>query len=705
MHTGRCLGALSLRSRALHFVPFVLSFVRLHFVTTGTRPSDSPRVIINIDRASRDLAYFFYHLPVDRISWAFPYVPPGLYTQLVISRSRELQASSLDPVEWSLAARFSYLHRPPMGRVNPQPQATGAAASSSAAAQATAPAGDPQDQEAPASPEGVVGTALSVETTDQEFGEASVQEPPLTPRVASGISSSQPTFTPLGSETAGAEEVDDLQQEEPVAEPTTIELPPETNTLGALNDETPLIEAELQTGTAASRGEVSSAQDDSLGPHNAEEPPFDAFSLLGPPKIEPTTKEEVEEEVYADPSASPVGLPPLHTHNHPTQFESLATDPVFDEAEVDFGDEEPDVDPDDQAEPTAKQEQQEADVADEETAPSAEASQTASAAVDPQPKRTRGARGGQKHQFEQSDEKYAITCDLIASHLASHTYRRVGKTYHLPFVKPLLARKDYYYYSEWYKYVVFHADAWAESREEGDISDGALKAWAAIIPEFWSWCARNMPDISNGVKQPPGYYQKTYKFIPLRQVRSSAATSSQAAPPAQQAFPVTVPARAFQPVVGASAASSSGGWRPQLRPVDRRVQPRSQTPQGNPRSRSQTRTSESVRPPRPTRPCPRPNPEIAESLADTEQPTRTVHLADTSEQADDPMDGVGPAEEGVPNPILDIQMERRRRAQSNRTTRAEPRLRGRRRKLSSQIRWSRLKARIWRRFALVQPTP
>ena len=118
-------------------------------------------------------------------------------------------------------------------------------------------------------------------------------------------------------------------------------------------------------------------------------------------------------------------------------------------------------------------------------------------------------------------------------------------------------------------------------------------------------------DISNGVKQPtyrfpPGNYQKTYKFIPLRQVHSSAATSSRAAPAAQQAFPVTVPARTFQPVVGASAASSSGGWRPQLRPVDHAVQPRSQTPQGTPRSRSQTRTSESVRPPRPTRPCPRP---------------------------------------------------------------------------------------------------
>ena len=135
--------------------PFALSFVRL-LARSRSFGTLQPRVLVlrtrpglyNIDRASRDLAYFFYHLPVDRISWAFPYVPPGLYTQLVISRSRELQATTLDPAEWSIAARFSYLHRPPMGRVNPQPQATGAAASSSAAAPATAPAGDPQDQEA-----------------------------------------------------------------------------------------------------------------------------------------------------------------------------------------------------------------------------------------------------------------------------------------------------------------------------------------------------------------------------------------------------------------------------------------------------------------------------------------------------------------------------------------------------------------------------
>ena len=316
------------------------------------------------------------------------------------------------------------------------------------------------------------------------------------------MSSSQPTFTPPGSETAGAEEADEVP---PVDSPATEVLPVETNALESLinrpepNIQAPQAEAELQTGTAASRGEVTDAQDDSLGPDNADDPSFDVFSLLGPPKIEPTTKEEVEEEVYADPSTSSVGLPPLHSHQHPTQFEALATDPVFDEAEVGFGGEEPDVDFDDQAEPAIKEEEQEVGVGGEETAPSAEASEPASAAVDPQPKRTRGARGGQKHQFEQSDKKYALTCDLIASHLASHTYRRVGKTYHLPFVKPLIARRDY---SEWYKYVVFHADAWAESPEEGDISDGALKAWAAIIPEFWSWCTRNMPDISNGVKQP-----------------------------------------------------------------------------------------------------------------------------------------------------------------------------------------------------------
>ena len=320
----------------------------------------------------------------------------------------------------------------------------------------------------------------------------------LFPRVATGVSSSQPTFTPPGSETAGAEEADEVA---PVDSPATEVLPVETNTLESivrqepeLNIQAPKAEAELQTGTAASRGEVLEAQDDSLGHANADEPPFDVFSLLGPPKIEPTTKEEVEEEVYADPSTSPVGLPPLHTHNHPTQFESLATDPVFDEAEVDFGGEEPGDDLDDQAEPTPKEEQQEGDEADDETAPSAGTSQTASAAIDPQPKRTRGARGGQKHQFEQSDKKYALTCDLIASHLASHTYRRVGKTYHLPFVKPLIARRDY---SEWYKYVVFHADAWAESPEEGDVSDGALKAWAAIIPAFWSWCTRNARMVLN----------------------------------------------------------------------------------------------------------------------------------------------------------------------------------------------------------------
>ena len=235
----------SARFRAFRSFAFALPFARL-VATTGSRPSDSPRVVIDIDRAARDIAYFFYHLPVDRISWAFPYVPPGLFTQLVISRSRELQATTLDPAEWSIAARFSYLHRPPMGRVNPQPQATGAATSSTAAAPATALAGDPH-QEALASPEEVVGTAPSAETTDQEIEEASETDPLPSPRVATAISSSQPTFTPPGSVTAGAEELEESQ--DLVAEPTTDELPIESSTLGAaFNAETPPIQAGLQTG-------------------------------------------------------------------------------------------------------------------------------------------------------------------------------------------------------------------------------------------------------------------------------------------------------------------------------------------------------------------------------------------------------------------------------------------------------------------------
>ena len=76
----RVRSALASLVRSLH----ATSFVRQPSLsTTGSRPSDSPRVVINIDRASRDWAYFFYHLPVERFAWAFPYVPPGLYTQLM----------------------------------------------------------------------------------------------------------------------------------------------------------------------------------------------------------------------------------------------------------------------------------------------------------------------------------------------------------------------------------------------------------------------------------------------------------------------------------------------------------------------------------------------------------------------------------------------------------------------------------------------
>ena len=57
-----------------------------------------------------------------------------------------------------------------------------------------------------------------------------------------------------------------------------------------------------------------------------------------------------------------------------------------------------------------------------------------------------------------------------------------------------------------------------------------------------------------------------------------------------------------------------------------------------------------------------------------------------------------------PKQIKGAQKERRRRAQSNRTTKAEPRLRGRKRKLSSQIPWSKSKVKISRQFAPVPLT-
>ena len=196
--------------RSLH----ATSFVRHpRYQTTGALISDSYRGLVNVRRAARDLA----HLPFHCISWAIPYLPGGLSNQLVISRSSELQAA-LD----SIAVRFDLLRRPWMGRVNPSPQATGATSSNAAAAAATAPE-DLQDQEA--------GTAPSAEATGQEREEVSETEPPLVPRVTTGVSSSQPTCTPPGSETAGAEEVDEVA---PVDSPATEVLPVETNTLESL---------------------------------------------------------------------------------------------------------------------------------------------------------------------------------------------------------------------------------------------------------------------------------------------------------------------------------------------------------------------------------------------------------------------------------------------------------------------------------------
>ena len=143
--------------------------------------------------------------------------------------------------------------------------------------------------------------------------------------------------------------------------------------------------------------------------------------------------------------------------------------------------------------------------------------------LQPQPKRTRGARGGQKHPFEASDKRYAETCDIIASHMAAFTYKETGRAWHLPFIKPLAARRNY---PEWYRYVVHHADAWADTPEDGLVSLESLRAWAAILPEFWTWYSRYMQEVINGVDQPlyrfpPGCYQNSHQFIPLRSVIDS----------------------------------------------------------------------------------------------------------------------------------------------------------------------------------------
>ena len=114
------------------------------------------------------------------------------------------------------------------------PQAPDAASSSTAAAAATASEG-PQDQEAAASLGEVAGTAPSAEATGQELEEVSEPEPPLAPRVETGISSSQPTFTPPGSVTAGAEEFDE-DSHMPVDLPATEALPVETSTLESLDN-------------------------------------------------------------------------------------------------------------------------------------------------------------------------------------------------------------------------------------------------------------------------------------------------------------------------------------------------------------------------------------------------------------------------------------------------------------------------------------
>ena len=66
---------------------------------------------------------------------------------------------------------------------------------------------------------------------------------------------------------------------------------------------------------------------------------------------------------------------------------------------------------------------------------------------------------------QSSEKRYAETCDLIASHMASHTHKETGHTWHMPCVKPLAARKNY---PEWYR----HVNPPNQEGHGGGISDG-----------------------------------------------------------------------------------------------------------------------------------------------------------------------------------------------------------------------------------------
>ena len=95
--TGLCPVApsLSLCTRFARSFVAATSFVRHPALsTTGTRPSNR-RVLVPVDRAARDLAYHFYFLPVDRISWAIPYLPNNLWIQLFPNLFRYLRMSKV----------------------------------------------------------------------------------------------------------------------------------------------------------------------------------------------------------------------------------------------------------------------------------------------------------------------------------------------------------------------------------------------------------------------------------------------------------------------------------------------------------------------------------------------------------------------------------------------------------------------------------
>ena len=163
--------------------------------------------------------------------------------------------------------------------------------------------------------------------------------------------------------------------------------------------------------------------------------------------------------------------------------------------------------------------------------------------------------------------------------MAAHTYRETGHAWHLPFIKPLAARRNY---PEWYRYVVLHSDTWSQEPEDGLMSTESLRAWAAILPDFWAWCARNMRHVIDGVDQP------LYRFPPglpeIIYIHSTKERSFNRFLIVRRAVVAgPCPSQVYKPVMGTAATAVPSGWRP------------STPPQEQSRSRSQTRPAEPER--------------------------------------------------------------------------------------------------------------